>query len=394
MLTASPPGNLGVGQLYVGSLCSLMETPPAVVALLQRDEFVPDEVGVQASMLVRRRFEPAYRRLPGWLGDLLAAAAVRSKLIPRVRSLIPAIAGFARDCRSNALLAVMDCPTSMLLAAPLSRELGIPLHCLVWDMPDYLLEKLGHRGAGADPILAAFADAIRSSLSVTVMSEAMQSEMRSDYGKDAEILRQPIDPAWHPSSPEPDPPQSDFVIGFAGSVSAKAEIENLLEALDLVDWKLCGRRVRFRVFGLRFICQAKSPRWIEFRGYQPAVADVVAGLTACDLLYLPQPFGELNARFSRYSFPTKLSTYLAAKRPILACAPQDGSLSRFFEANRLSYVVNSDTRESLTHALKRIASDPAGREESAAQLLQVVQDQFGVERARRILASQLDRKFN
>jgi hypothetical protein len=83
------------------------------------------------------------------------------------------------------------------------------------------------------------------------------------------------------------------------------------------------------MLGTDFRFRTGRPANIEFCGFH-SPAETVRILSGCDAAYLPQPFEPALHELARYSFPTKLSTYLAAGRPILIHAPEHASLAEFY----------------------------------------------------------------
>jgi hypothetical protein len=152
---------------------------------------------------------------------------------------------------------------------------------------------------------------------------------------------------------------------------------------------LDGRRVRLRVFGLRFVCQARTARWIEYRGYVPETVDVVRGLSECDLLFLPQPFGPQGRPFAEYSFPTKFTTYLAAGRPILVLAPPWSALNAFCREHQLPIVCDQLDDRAIRDSLRRLAGDLNESRAIAERLQAVAESEFSRSLARSRLAEWL-----
>lgn len=217
----------------------------------------------------------------------------------------------------------------------------------------------------------------------------MSRRFADEYGAQCTILHQPIEPEWverrRTASRDCG---GDFVIGFAGSVTARDELELLCRALDSAHWMVAGRRARLRVFGLRFVCQAQTARWIEYRGYVPETADVVAGLAECDVLFLPQPFGPQGRAFSEYSFPTKLTTYVAAGRPLLILTPESSALADFCREQDLPVVCSELREAALLDHLRRLAADGDHVAQVERQLTEVATTVFS-----RTLATELVREW-
>jgi hypothetical protein len=58
-------------------------------------------------------------------------------------------------------------------------------------------------------------------------------------------------------------------------------------------------------------------------------AGIIDALQGCDCAYAAYPFSRRLQLFAQTSLPTKLSTYVAARRPILGHAPRESTLSDF-----------------------------------------------------------------
>lgn len=386
LLTSHPPGGHGVGQIYVRSLCGLL--PPgscAVAALLgPNDVWTPaTELELAGSLRLERKYESVYRPLRGILGEALALAGVVGRLQPHVRRLVEQTTNWARQEQIERVIAVLDGPSTFLMAAALADRLDVPLQTLVWDAPEHVLSLFGHTGWSAGPLRRGFGAALRRSASVAVMSGAMQRRFADEYGARCTILHQPIDDRWiATSSVGPRHADEEFLIGFAGSVTARDELELLCRALDSVEWWLAGRPVRLRIYGLRYVCQAQTARWIDYRGYVPETADVVAGLAECDVLFLPQPFGAAGRPFAEYSFPTKFTTYLAAGRPLLLLAPEYSALAEFCRDHDLPIVCTQPDAAALLEHLQRVASAPALARDIEQRQQAVAAEEFSVRVAR------------
>ncbi len=90
------------------------------------------------------------------------------------------------------------------------------------------------------------------------------------------------------------------------------------------------RKVILRMAGTRYLLEPRGPQQIEYFGWR-SVEETIEILSEADLLYLPQPFAESLRPLAELSFPTKLSTYLAAGRPVLLHAPSYASVCPFFK---------------------------------------------------------------
>ena len=84
--------------------------------------------------------------------------------------------------------------------------------------------------------------------------------------------------------------EKDFVIGFAGSVTAPDELALLQRALDRLQWQVDGRQITLHLIGKRFTLTSSSHRRVQYCGFLPSRSDVVAALAECDICFVPQPF--------------------------------------------------------------------------------------------------------
>ena len=96
----------------------------------------------------------------------------------------------------------------------------------------------------------------------------------------------------------------------------------------------------------------------------PTRSDVVEELAACDLTFLPQPFSDSKRFVAEYSFPTKLSSYLAAGTPCLVLAPANASLSKYRPSenaneseSEVGFQMVDVNPESIEALIRRIVSD-------------------------------------
>jgi len=66
-----------------------------------------------------------------------------------------------------------------------------------------------------------------------------------------------------------------------------------------------------------------------------AESSVINELQQCDFVYAMYPFAARRATFVQTSFPTKLSSYVMAQRPIVAHSPSNSTLASFVESTNV-----------------------------------------------------------
>ena len=119
-----------------------------------------------------------------------------------------------------------------------------------------------------------------------------------------------------------------------------------------------------------------SPGHVESLGWQDAritahgwgsQAEVHAAMTEADLLYAPNGFDAESQRLAVRQFPSKVADYLAARKPILVCAPANSSIARYVHRWNCAELVEEESAEAVGAALRRLAESPERRRELIAR---------------------------
>jgi glycosyltransferase involved in cell wall biosynthesis len=364
LLTGTAPQADGVGGIILADLCAMLPRESVCVAYVP--EARGNEVGTPSvpNQIAIRVFPVAYARKArsrfGRVGTAVQRLLDRAANRKSVETAGREIAEWARGQAVTQVWAILDSSVTVELAAGLAAGLGVPLRTTVWDDIHHNNSYFGVRGNEARRLVGCFSDALRRSESCAAIGETMKAEYEQLYGaKAVTILRHGLDarPAARPSGAAV--ADGRVLIGFAGSVTARSAFDCLLATLDRLRWRLEGREVVLRLLGHRFDLRSKVERHIECYGWR-SVDDTVRLLSECDLNYLPQAFEPDWEPFSRLSFPSKLTTYLATGVPVLLHAPKNASLPAFlgrYEFGAWCDRVDADALE----ATLREALDPARR---------------------------------
>jgi hypothetical protein len=150
------------------------------------------------------------------------------------------------------------------------------------------------------------------------------------------------------------PGGDEWIVGFAGSMSADCAWLAFLRALDHAHWRIAGRPVRLKVLSGRITVASRKPARIDYLGCLATPEEAQLALESCHLTYLPQPFAASLTDLARYSFPTKLTSYLSAGRPVFVHSPPNGSLAEFYVRNPLGALATSLAPESIVLALESL----------------------------------------
>lgn len=346
LLTGTAPGEPGVGGVILKDLIRHTGTSRWNCCWLAMNQGPQQPYWSElATTVCQRRYESGYRPLPGIVGEVVSAAAMRVLRAQLVESITSRLLQACRNIQPDFLLAVLDCPTVIEVARRFLKVQAVPVRCIVWDDLD-LVCRHGRFDRWTQSRLArAYGEVLQHSERVAVICENMQTEYKRRYGIESMVLRHGVAPLSLSSSPETSR-EDVYRIGFAGSITAPDCMRTLVAALDTAGWRIHGKEVVLRLLGARFTLDSRQPQRIEYFGWR-SVEETCARLSECDLQYLPQSFAEYNRTFSTLSFPTKLSTYVTARKPILLHAPEYASLTSFWTQHVMGPVCDQCCSERL-----------------------------------------------
>lgn len=134
-------------------------------------------------------------------------------------------------------------------------------------------------------------------------------------------------------------------IGFSGQPYAQDAFENFIKVLDDMDWKYKNKNIILNYFGnsdLSFVMNDKNKdkfkitKWLKQK-------DLINELNKCDFVYCPYYFYKDRAfkLVSKYSFPSKIVTYLLSGSKIIVHAPKYSSIYNFFINNEETYLIGN-----------------------------------------------------
>lgn len=148
----------------------------------------------------------------------------------------------------------------------------------------------------------------------------------------------------------------DFTISFAGQLYAKDEFKVLVNALKEMNWRHNGQKIKLNLYGPEFDTEYYNEYGISIYGYVEQ-EKLLRLLSNSDLLYCPYWFSREFEEVCKLSFPSKLTSYLKTKKPVLMHAPEYASPRILLEKNRSSYICNSLAVEDMINVIKSIIED-------------------------------------
>ncbi len=253
----------------------------------------------------------------------------RSQLEDSLRhpdALADEVADLARRCHAAAVWVILH-GSMVHVAERLSRRDAWPLHLTVHDDPAYGCALRSRRYLALVPWIARdVARLLPRAASIDVISEPMARRYRQRYGVDSVVVHRGV-----PGPVEPSPPYDPQAHGLRVGILGGTYVYQQLTVLGRAVAEAAGRlgvpgRIRMigRGYGDRLREALAGQVEVEVTGHLDE-AEGVRLLRDCAVLYLNYPFGRRDAVLRQTSFPTKLSSYVMAARPLLVHAPADSS---------------------------------------------------------------------
>ena len=203
---------------------------------------------------------------------------------------------------------------------------ALPVHLTVHDDP-VGQALVSRKYLALAPWLArTFARALKAADSVDTICEGMAERYRKRLGVDSTVVHRGVNLPIEPSPPHDR--ARGLSVGIIGSIYQYAMIRELGRAVSLASQRLgvAGKVVVVgHGVGDRLRADLQGAIEVETTGHLNESA-AIERLRACFLLYVNYPFDRRAGLFRQTSFPTKVSTYAQAARPLLVHMPADGSV--------------------------------------------------------------------
>jgi hypothetical protein len=205
-------------------------------------------------------------------------------------------------------------------------HVALPVHLTVHDDP-VGQALVSRKYLALAPWLAhTFARALKQADSVDTICEGMADRYRRRLGVDSTVVHRGVERPVEPSPPHDR--ARGLSVGIIGSIYQYAMIRELGRAVALASRRL-GVPGKIVVVGQgvgdRLRADLNGAIEVETTGHLNESA-AIERLRACFLLYVNYPFDRRAGLFRQTSFPTKVSTYAQAARPLLVHMPADGSV--------------------------------------------------------------------
>ncbi len=323
LVTDYPPDARGGGAVILRSLLAAgHERNVLWLTLTQAD--IPVTPGVVAEHLVLRRGSHGLsreRKRSVILDQTLLARALRREVL-QIASAKGAVAAW-----------VVLHGAAVQLAEALARDSTLRVHVTVHDDPAFALALRSRRYRPLTRWIARrFAAALFHADSVDVVSEQMAERYRRLHGVNAVVVHRAMDSPIAPSAPY-DAEKHGLRVGVLGSTYGYGQLPLLARAVAsaAAELRVAGRLLIIgRGHGRELAQEMRGVVDVDVTGHLDE-EEAIARLRDCFSLYLNYPFAKRDAVLRQTSFPTKLTTYIQAARPLLLHVPSDSSVMPLLE---------------------------------------------------------------
>lgn len=354
-----PPSTNYTGGLMLDQLARFLpQGSLACFSVLDRRVVHPQVAADLAWLPIAREDKPRERWnvFPGWRGETLSVVMESLSAAFAVPALTRRAVRFGREFGAEAVWCMLQGQTLIRLARPVAEGLGVPLLTQVWDPPGWWLRENRVDRRSSQSVLRAYERALRSSRYCAAASWPMAEAYRERYGVRSVPMMSSLDPALAQPPATAPRASSELLIGMAGQIYARREWDALIAALDATEWRISGRQVKIRLLGTHTEIRASGKSCIEYLGWRPQ-AEAIRLLADTDLLYCPYWFDREFEEEARLSFPGKLTTYLAAGRPVLVHAPEYASPARFVTQHRAGRCCDTLEAKGILEAITGLLQD-------------------------------------
>lgn len=220
---------------------------------------------------------------------------------------------------------------------------------------------------------ALIARLVASALARFAICDAMSAEYADRFRRPFQSFQNTVDIArWSPLARRSIAVARPVRLLYAGSVLGFAQAGSLIECCEAVAaLRRAGFPIALDIYSPpahttllrdRLLCDEA----IRLHDVLADDDEYFRSLAAADILLLPVNFDGHSVRYIRLSMPTKVPSYLVSGTPILVYGPAGVAQVDYARAAGWGHVVDQQDECALVAAVKRLAGDPALRQELSA----------------------------
>jgi hypothetical protein len=274
-----------------------------------------------------------------------------------------------------------------------------PIHAAISSFPrrwhvsiqDYvdILDNPWRFGQGRCRRMAAAADDLYARATST---DAICQEMADDLAvrtgrKTSTLLRYGIEPEELESidSSFQNKPNDEIRIVYPGSVVVQDEFRLFVKAAGSLSPQL-SKPIRLHLFGNTPYAQQSwfNPSWMVVHGNLPE-AKLLEEMRQAHWSFSPMSLSDEQARYNRFSFPTKFITSLRAGLPVITLGHPESSVMKMASRYRVGHSTSTSDAGALAAELKTVLDKPADWHGYHAEIVRCARTEFDASRMRRRL---------
>lgn len=357
LLTDMPPCTNYTAGIFLNHLVSMIPVEDIVCySVLNPDlkpEILQEILNIPLKIVAKPRENWGSIRILGPLVSLVMETFTELINIPKISR---DIADFARTHHVDAIWCTLEGQTMIRLARKVAELSGLPLYTHIWDTPGWWMRAWKVNSIIAKGVINEYERAIQQSKKCAVASWAMKQEYEKFFGVECVPLVGSLEKNMAlPPASKLNLADGFIQIGIAGQIYARDTWDALMYALDSVNWLIRGFPVKIKVLGLWLDPALQRPQ-IEFLGWH-SQKETIEILSQLDILYVPYWFDPVFEQEARFSFPSKVTTYLASGRPVFFHGPEYSSPGRFLEKNNVGLCCHSQDPLEIIEQLARLIDD-------------------------------------
>ena len=328
---------------------------------------------MQAGQLYK--FPLPERLVPHVRGNQTKAWLLENFWVPRAaRHLTRTIAGVKPDLVCG-LLYGWSVPVLQKTKLPAGQR----LHVSLWDFPDTAGGQKTLGAARSHRFVEAIHQLVRRADSFDAICPGALRELRAHSGRSDGLL---VHSGFEPQHLEalaacaPAPTDDVLRIAYVGTIISETGFLEMLAALKKIRLAL-PQKISLEFFGGRNYRRRVwfDPGWMVEHGLFTDEG-LVDALRRCSWgVVVMDPAGE-DLRYSRFSFPNKVGTYLSAGVPVLGFGHPQSSLGQIMQEHRLGRFTSATNRAELEEFLAESLRLPAPRAAFRDDILRCARTEF------------------
>lgn len=272
---------------------------------------------------------------------------------------------FAKSQKVDCIWSILQGQTMVCVTASLLKQNTIPVKVQIWDSLEWWLRARNIPNLLQRIYLNTFDQIILKANAIATASYNMDEEYQKKYKRNSNVFVSFLDKKDYHTLPQ-STYSNTFLIGFCGQLYAKNNFLHLIDALNQLNWQVSDKKIILRM--MTYIKDINSLKLyfdniemkdenVELPGWvQPE--ETIRLLKESDLLYCPYWFDQEFKLEAITSFPSKLTSYLVAERPILLHAPSYSSPHCFLKQYNAGLLCDALSSESIIATIKKLVNDP------------------------------------